>query len=59
MLEVSKGHITSLKLGRIISQIENNVDQLKNINTTIENLQICKNRYADIYANVSGSFQFT
>ena len=45
-----------LNLGGIISQNENDVEELKIINDTIENLQICKN-YADIYANVGGKLQ--
>ena len=56
MREVSDGDITSLNLGGIISQNETDVEELK-IKDTTENLQICKNYYADIYANVGGSFQ--
>ena len=40
-----------------ISQNENDVEELNIINNTIENLEICKNYYADVYANVGGSFQ--
>ena len=57
MLEVSEGNITSLNLGRIIRQNENDIEELKTINDTIKNLQTCKNYYAEIYANVGGSFQ--
>ena len=56
LLEVSKDDFTSLNLGGFISQNENDVEELKIINETIENLQICKYYYADIYANVGGSF---
>ena len=56
MLEVSEGGITLLNLSRI-SQNKNDFEELKIINDTIENLEICKNYYADICANVGGSFQ--
>ena len=56
MLEVSEGDITLLNLSGI-SQNENDVEELKSINDTTDNLEICKNYYADIYANVGGSFQ--
>ena len=56
MLEVSKGDITLLNLSGI-SQNENYVEELKIINDTIENLEICKKCHADIYASVGGSFQ--
>ena len=57
LLEASKGDITSINLGRIISQNENDVEELKIMNDTIDNLQICKNVNTDIYVNVDGSFQ--
>ena len=57
MLEVSKGNITSLNLIRIENQNENDLEELKIINNTIENLKICKNYYTDDHANVGGSFQ--
>ena len=57
LLEASEGDITSINLGRIISQNENDVEELKIMNDTIDNLQICKNYNADIYVNVDGSFQ--
>ena len=50
-------YIISINLGRIISQNENDIEELKIINNTTDNLQICKNYNADIYANVDGSFQ--
>ena len=55
-LEVSEGDITFLILSGT-SQNKNVIEELKIINNTIENLEICKNCYADIYANVGGSFQ--
>ena len=56
LLDVSGNDISSLKLNRI-AQNQNNIEKLKIINDTIENLGICRNYYADIYANVSSSFQ--
>ena len=56
LLEVSNGHISLLNLSGI-SQNPNDVEELKIINDTIENLEICKNYYGDIYVNVGGSFQ--
>ena len=50
--EFSKEDTTPLNLGRIISQNENDVEELKIVNHTIANLQISKNYYANIYANV-------
>ena len=55
-LKVSEGDITSFNLSGI-SQSENDIKELKIINDTIENLEIFKNYYADIYENVGGSFQ--
>ena len=56
LLEVSNDDIFSLiRLG--IGQSQNNVEKLKIVNDTIENLKICKNYYADVYANVSSCFQ--
>ena len=48
LLEVSTGDISSLNV--------NDIDELKIINYTVENLKICKNYYADIYANASICF---
>ena len=56
LLEASNGDISSLSLSRII-QNQNDIEELKIINGTVENLEICKNCYADVYANVSGCFQ--
>ena len=56
LLEVSNDDISSLNLLRI-GQKQNNIKKLKLINDTIENLKICKNYYADIYANGSSCFQ--
>ena len=56
LLDVSSNDISSLKLNRI-AQNQNNIEELKIINDTIENLEICRNYYADIYANVSSCFQ--
>ena len=56
LLEVSEGDITLFNLSGI-SQNENDIEELKIINDSIENLEICKNDYAGIYANVGGSFQ--
>ena len=53
LLEVSNGDISSLILVGI-SQNQNNMEELKIINDTVENLEKCKNYYADVYANVSG-----
>ena len=56
MLEVSNDDISSLSLLGI-GQNQNNIEKKKIINDTTENLKICKNYYADIYANVSRCFQ--
>ena len=49
LLEVSSGDTYSLNL--------NDVEEIKIINDTVENLKICKNYYANIYRNISGCFQ--
>ena len=49
MLEVSSDDISLLNL--------NDAEEIKIINDTVENLKICKDNYADIYANASGCFQ--
>ena len=56
LVEVSEGDITWLNLHGI-SQNENDVEELKIINDIIENLEICENYFAAIYANGSSSFQ--
>ena len=56
LLEVSSDDISSLNL-RGISQNQNDIEELKIINDTVEHLGICKNYYDDIYANISGCFQ--
>ena len=56
MLEVSNDDISSLSLLGI-GQSKNNIEELKIINDTIENLKTCKNYYADIYVNVSSCLQ--
>ena len=56
LLEISGGEITSFNSNRI-SQNGNDVEELKIISETIESLEICQIYYADVYANVSGSFQ--
>ena len=56
MLEVSNDNISSLNLLGI-GQNQNRIEELKIRNDTSENLKICKNYYADIYANVSSCFQ--
>ena len=55
-LEVSDGDISSLNL---INLSQNRIDtnELKIINVTIENLEICKSYYSDIHANVGCVFQ--
>ena len=59
LLEVSNGGISSLSL-LSIGQNQNNVEELKVIgDDTIENLEKCKNYYADIYADVGGFFKIT
>lgn len=55
-LRVYESNITSLNFSGI-SQNENDVEGSKIINGTIEHWEICKNCYADIYANVVSSFQ--
>ena len=42
---------------RIISKNENDVKELEITNNIIENLQIYDNYYAEIYAEVGGSFR--
>ena len=49
LLEVSSGDISLLNL--------NDAGEIKIINDTVENFKICKDYYADIYANVSSCFQ--
>ena len=56
LLEVFNSDISSLNLSGI-SQKQNDIEEVKIINDTVENLETCKNYYADIYANVSGCFQ--
>ena len=56
LLEVSSDDIFSPSLSGI-SQNQNDIEELKIINDTVEHLGICKNYYADIYANISGCFQ--
>ena len=56
LLEVSNGGISSLGLLGI-GQNQNNIEELKIVDDTVENLEKYKNQYADIWANVSGCFQ--
>ena len=56
LLEISGSEITSFNSNKI-SQNGNDVEELKIISETIESLEICQIYYADVYANVSGSFQ--
>ena len=56
LLEVSDGDISSLNLINL-SQHQNDENELEIINDTIENLEICKSYYSDIYANVGCVFQ--
>ena len=55
-MEVSDGDISSLNLINI-SQNRIDTNELKIINDTIENLEICKNYYSDVHANVGRVFQ--
>ena len=55
LLKVSDGGISSLNLINL-SQNQNDANELEVINDTIENLEICKNYYSDIYANVGCVF---
>ena len=55
LLKASNDDIFSLSLLGI-DQNQNNIGELKIINDTIENLKLCKNYYADIYAKVSSCF---
>ena len=56
LLEVYNGAILSLNLSGI-SQNQNDIEEVKIINDTVENLEIFKNYYVDTYASVSGCFQ--
>ena len=51
LLEFSSGNISLLNL--------NDAEEIKIINDTVEYLKICKDYYADIYANVSVVFKIT
>ena len=55
-MEVSDGDIPSFNLINL-SQNENEANELEIINDFIENLEICKSYYSDIYANVGHDFQ--
>ena len=55
LLKVSDGGISSLNLINL-SQNQNDANELEVINDTIENLEIYKNYYSDIYANVGCVF---
>ena len=55
-MEVSDGDISSLNLINI-SQNRIDTNELKIINDTIENLEICKSDYSDVHANVGRVFQ--
>ena len=55
-MEVSDGDISSLNLINI-SQNRIDTNELKIINDTIENLEICKSYYSDVHANVGHVFQ--
>ena len=56
LLEVSDGDISSLNLINL-TQNQNDTNELEIINDTIENLEIRKSYYSDIYANVGCVFQ--
>ena len=56
LLEVSDGDISLLNLINL-SQNRNGANELEIINDTIENLEICKSYYLDIYADVGCVFQ--
>ena len=56
LLDVSSGDIYSLNLSGI-SQNQNDIEELKIINDAVESLEICRNYYVYIYANVSGCLQ--
>ena len=55
-MEVSDGDISSLNLINL-SQHQNDENELEIINDTIENLEICKSYYSDIYTHVGCVFQ--
>ena len=55
LLEVSDGDISLLNLINL-SQNQNDPNELEIINDTIENLEIYKSYYSDIYANVGLCF---
>ena len=56
LLEVLDGGISLLNLINL-SQNRNDANELEIINDTIENLEICKSYFLDIYANVGCVFQ--
>ena len=55
LLEASEGDITSLNL-REVDDNQNNFEETKIINDTIDNLTICKNYYSNIYTNIGATF---
>ena len=56
LLKVSDGDISLLNSINL-SQNRNDRNELEIINDTIENLEICKSSYSDIYANVGCIFK--
>ena len=56
LLAVSEGDITSLNLSGVNDSSQNNFEEIKVINATINNLTICKDYYLNIYANIGATF---
>ena len=56
LLAVSKGDITYLNLSGADDSSQNNFEEIKIINDTIDNLTICIDYYSNIYANIGATF---
>ena len=57
MLQVSQGNISSLNMSRVSSDNENNFEDIKIVNDTIDNLTICKDTYSYFYSNIGCALQ--
>ena len=56
LLAVSKGDIMYLNLSGADDSSQNNFEEIKIINDTIDNLTICMDCYSNIYANIGATF---
>ena len=53
---VSEGDITFLYLSGVDDSSQNNFEEIKIINDTIDNSTICKDYYSNIFANIDATF---